>query len=271
MDGKTYSLDGSLTVACKYSGIEPGAVTWFKGSDELVKSDEITMTEGELADHEASYTLTISAAEPGVTDGQYTCKMTYDDGYTKSAETTVEVRTAAVVEGVSDTPVSNVLVTDGTLNMRCIYKGVTLPNGITWFYGSTEIDFDSTDLSVSNSMKSRTSDRLKIYQSEVNLGIKTMADEGQYSCRFHLDDGQDPTAEASVKVVSVTTPEVCVFVDYGVSTTKVISCSYTGSAAALSFKMKFPDTSEVAGELSGVTDNKQVGCKLQKTLNLRSL
>ena len=257
--GKTYGLDGSLVVACKYSGIEPGTISWHKDATTFEAGDKIAMSNGELSNNHATYTLTISDTIPGTTDGQYTCKMTYDDGFEKSTVLEAVVRTAAVVEGVDDTVVSHALVLDGSLSMRCIYKGVDLPNGISWFYGSEEIDFNNPSLSLSNSMKSRVSDPVHIYQSSVNLGDKTVADEGKYSCIFHLDDSQDTSAEAEIKVVSVTTPDVCVFVDYGAETKKTLTCSYSGSAAALSFKTKFPGGTEVDGELGEFSSNQQVG------------
>ena len=106
-------------------------------------------------------------------------------------------------------------------------------------------------------MLSRVSDKVKNYQSKITLEDKTMSDDGKYSCRFHMDDLQDPTAEAAVAIVTVTT-DTCVFVDYGVSSTKSVQCTYTGTSPALSFKKKFPKGNEVAGELSEVNQNSQV-------------
>jgi len=258
--GKTYGVDGSLVVACKYTGIQPGTVTWLKGGTALKKGDKISMSDGELTKNAATYRLTISEAVPDTNEGKYTCVMTYDDGYKKSAETEAVVRTAAVVEGSSDTAVSSLLVTDATLAMKCIYKGKDLPKGVTWFYGSKEVTIDGSSTTVSNVVTSGLSEPVKVFQSSAGLGVKTIADEGKYSCRFHLSDGQDPTAEADVKVVSVTTPEVCVFIDYGTKSKETLTCTYTGSSAALSFAKKFPNKAElVAGELSKYVDSKQTG------------
>ena len=259
VNDKTYSIDGTPTISCKYSGTEPGTVTWLKGGQSLEDSGVTgTSADGELNNHAATYTLTISDAIAGVTDGSYSCKMEWADGYSKTVDTDLVVRIASVVEGVSHTPVSHVVVSDGTLQMRCLYKGVDLPNGVKWFYGETEIDLNLIGNEIENEMLNRISDTVKQYQSIVTLSDKTMAEDGKYSCRFHMDDSQDPTAEAEVAIVTVTTADTCVFVDYGVTSTKSLSCTYTGTTPALSFKKKFPDEEEVVGELSEVDGNSQV-------------
>ncbi|KAL5251233.1 hypothetical protein ACHWQZ_G016815 [Mnemiopsis leidyi] len=256
---KTYSVDGTPVISCKYSGTAPGTVTWLKGGQSLEEAGvDGTPTDGELQHNMATYTLTISDAEAGVTDGEYSCKMEWEDGYSKSVNTDLVVRVASVVEGVSNSPASHLVFSDGTVEMRCLYEGVDLPNGVQWFYGDVEINFGVTGVEIKNEMLSRVSDKVKNYQSKITLEDKTMSDDGKYSCRFHMDDLQDPTAEAAVAIVTVTT-DTCVFVDYGVSSTKSVQCTYTGTSPALSFKKKFPKGNEVAGELSEVNQNSQTG------------
>ena len=224
---------------------------WFYKNQKLVdaEGDDITINDGTLTSNAQQYTLTIANVNPESNSGDYKCALSFSDGDKLEATTDVEVRKASIIDtaGAAET---SIVVSDGELSARCLFEGDKVPASVTWSTGGSNIVFDSVK-KIQNTNTKQLDNSIK-YFSNITLKEFAFSDQGSYTCTFVFDDGNNVAASVNAISASITNDE-CVFVDYRTTTSKALSCTYSGSDQVTGVSFTMPDKSVQAGQLGTYT------------------
>lgn len=189
--------------------------------------------------------MTITTPNPESNGGQYDCRLSFPDGDKRTESTEAIIRLSSIINQEGD-PLTEIVVKDGELSAICKLEAKEVPQPTVWSKGSTPLVFDSST-KIQNT-NTKTLDNSIVYFSNITLKSFAYADADDYKCSFPYADTNNVDSTVTVKVATVAPAEECVFVDLSSTTSKTLTCTYTGDNDVASVEFTVPgETNPVAG------------------------